>query len=99
MINRLDFIKSIGPLLAVVVIPGASTPKISDYRYSVVWMEEEQITREFTTPHKSSWLASLEYTIAGEDWACYQFIDNLEDEPKVKEFFFRAMHRKAEGRG
>jgi hypothetical protein len=58
-------------------------------------MEEEQIAREFTRPHKSGWLASLEWTVeAGEDQVCYQFVDNLKDEPKIRERFFRAMYQR-----
>lgn len=77
-------------------MPHKSEPTPANCRYSVVWMQEEQIAREFTKPHKSAWCASLECTMAGQDWVCYQFIDNLEDEPRVKKVFFRAMHRKYE---
>lgn len=67
---------------------------ISKAKYSCTWMDETQIELEFTTSHRSAWVVSLECPMFGDTWSCYQFIDGLKEEPKVKEVFFRAAYRK-----
>lgn len=111
MITRLGFMNLIGLLTAGIVMPSQVSQakgiplNISNIRYSCVWMGKEQIEREFYSPplHLRSyirddgcWVSTLNYTMDGQDWYCTQFVDNLKDEPKVKEAFFRAMHRKYE---
>lgn len=94
---------------AIAATPGTDASLLAesdpDYEYSCIWMTRDEIEREIIVSpglldrHAPCWLATLECKVDGTYYYCCQLIDDIGDEPKVKEAFLRSMRRTIAGGG